>query len=130
VEILRADLSRVLYERSRDTTEYRFGDSIAAMTQTPGGVQVSFEGGAERTFDLVIGADGLHSNVRRLAFGPESQSVSYLGYHLAGWDVPNYLGLAPRVAELQPARQARQRRRHPPRPHQGQHPVRVRLPRA
>jgi 2-polyprenyl-6-methoxyphenol hydroxylase-like FAD-dependent oxidoreductase len=95
VEILRTDLSRVLYERSRDTTEYRFGDAIAAMTQTPGGVQVSFERGAERTFDLVIGADGLHSGVRRLTFGPHSQSISYLGYYLAGWEVPNYLGLGP-----------------------------------
>jgi 2-polyprenyl-6-methoxyphenol hydroxylase-like FAD-dependent oxidoreductase len=93
VEILRTDLSRVLYERSRDTTEYRFGDSIAAMTQTPDGVHVTFERGAERTFDLVIGADGLHSNVRRLTFGPESQSVSFLGYYLAGWEVPNYLNL-------------------------------------
>lgn len=93
VEILRADLSRVLYERSRDTTEYLFGDAIATMTQTPGGVQVTFEGGGERTFDLVIGCDGLHSGVRRLTFGPESQSVGYLGYHLAGWEVPNYLNL-------------------------------------
>jgi 2-polyprenyl-6-methoxyphenol hydroxylase-like FAD-dependent oxidoreductase len=93
VEILRSDLSRVLFQHSRDTTEYLFGDSIAAMTQTPGGVQVSFERGAERTFDLVIGADGLHSNVRRLTFGPESGSVSYLGYYLAGWEVPNYLNL-------------------------------------
>lgn len=93
VEILRADLSRVLYERSRDTTEYLFGDAIATMTQTPGGVQVTFEGGGERTFDLVIGCDGLHSGVRRLTFGPESQSVGYLGYHLAGWEVPNSLNL-------------------------------------
>jgi 2-polyprenyl-6-methoxyphenol hydroxylase-like FAD-dependent oxidoreductase len=95
VEILRTDLSRVLYEHSRDTTEYRFDDSIAAMTQTPDGVQVSFERGAERTFDLVIGADGLHSNVRRLTFGPEAGSVSYLGYYLAGWETPNYLNLGP-----------------------------------
>jgi 2-polyprenyl-6-methoxyphenol hydroxylase-like FAD-dependent oxidoreductase len=95
VEILRTDLSRVLYERSRDTTDYRFGDAIAAMTQTPDGVQVSFERGAERTFDLVIGADGLHSGVRRLTFGPHAQSISYLGYYLAGWEVPNYLGLGP-----------------------------------
>jgi 2-polyprenyl-6-methoxyphenol hydroxylase-like FAD-dependent oxidoreductase len=49
VEVLRTDLSRVLYEHSRDTTEYRFGDAIAAMTQTPGGVEVTFERGAERT---------------------------------------------------------------------------------
>jgi 2-polyprenyl-6-methoxyphenol hydroxylase-like FAD-dependent oxidoreductase len=65
------------------------------MTQTPDGVQVTFEGGAERSFDLVIGADGLHSGVRRLTFGPESPSVSYLGYYLAGWEVTNYLGLGP-----------------------------------
>jgi len=89
VEILRSDLSRVLYEHSRDTTEYLFGDSIAAMIQTAAGVQVSFEGGAERTFDLVIGADGLHSNVRQLTFGPLSRPVSFLGYYLAGWEVPN-----------------------------------------
>jgi 2-polyprenyl-6-methoxyphenol hydroxylase-like FAD-dependent oxidoreductase len=95
LEILRTDLSRVLYERSRATTDYRFGDAIAAMTETPDGVQVSFESGAERTFDLVIGADGLHSGVRRLIFGPDSESVSYLGYYLAGWEVPNYLGLGP-----------------------------------
>jgi 2-polyprenyl-6-methoxyphenol hydroxylase-like FAD-dependent oxidoreductase len=95
VEVLRSDLSRVLYEHSRDTTEYRFGDAIAAMTQTAGGVQVTFERGPERTFDLVIGADGLHSNVRGLTFGPESRSVSFLGYHLAGWEVPNHLELGP-----------------------------------
>jgi 2-polyprenyl-6-methoxyphenol hydroxylase-like FAD-dependent oxidoreductase len=93
VEVLRTDLSRVLHEHSSDTTEYRFGDSIAAMTQTTDGVQVTFERGTKRTFDLVIGADGLHSNVRRLTFGPESQSVSFLGYYLAGWEVPNYLDL-------------------------------------
>jgi 2-polyprenyl-6-methoxyphenol hydroxylase-like FAD-dependent oxidoreductase len=95
VEILRTDLSRVLYQHSSDTTEYLFGDSIAAMTQTADGVQVTFERGGERTFDLVIGADGLHSNVRRLTFGPESGSVSFLGYYLAGWEVPNYLDLGP-----------------------------------
>jgi 2-polyprenyl-6-methoxyphenol hydroxylase-like FAD-dependent oxidoreductase len=93
LEVLRSDLSRVLYQHSRDTTEYLFGDSIAAMTQTPDGVKVSFERGAERTFDLVVGADGLHSNVRRLTFGPDSQLVSYLGYYLGGWEVPNYLNL-------------------------------------
>jgi 2-polyprenyl-6-methoxyphenol hydroxylase-like FAD-dependent oxidoreductase len=95
LEVLRSDLSRVLYQHSRDTTEYLFGDSIAAMTQIPDGVQVSFERGAERTFDLVVGADGLHSNVRRLTFGPDSPSVSYLGYHLGGWEVPNHLDLGP-----------------------------------
>src|SRR5437867_1154402 len=76
LEVLRSDLSRVLYEHSRDTTEYVFGDSITSLTETPGGVHVTFERGAPRTFDLVIGADGLHSNVRRLAFGPEDRYVT------------------------------------------------------
>jgi len=93
VEILRGDLSRILCAASGDTTEYLFGDSIAAMTETPQGVDVTFAGGTRRTFDLVIGADGVHSNVRRLTFGPESQFVEHLGYYVAGWDVPNDLGL-------------------------------------
>jgi 2-polyprenyl-6-methoxyphenol hydroxylase-like FAD-dependent oxidoreductase len=83
LEVLRSDLSRVLYEHSRDTTEYLFGDSITAMTQQPWGVEVSFASGARRTFDLVIGADGVHSNVRRLAFGAEARFVSHLGYYVA-----------------------------------------------
>jgi 2-polyprenyl-6-methoxyphenol hydroxylase-like FAD-dependent oxidoreductase len=93
VEILRGDLSRVLYEHSRDRTEYIFGDTIAAITDRPQGVDVTFASGTRRTFDLVIGADGVHSNVRALVFGPESQFVSHLGYYVATWDVPNHLGL-------------------------------------
>ncbi|MEU7895221.1 FAD-dependent monooxygenase [Nonomuraea sp. NPDC049152] len=91
VEVLREDLSRVLYERSRNATQYIFGDSIASMTEADDGVHVTFEKGAPRTFDLVVGADGLHSNVRRLAFGPESQFVGFLGYYVAGWDLPDHL---------------------------------------
>ena len=83
VEILRGDLSRILYERTRETTEYKFGNSIASITETTDGVDVTFERGAPRTFDLVVGADGLHSNVRRLAFGDESQFIRYLGYFMS-----------------------------------------------
>jgi 2-polyprenyl-6-methoxyphenol hydroxylase-like FAD-dependent oxidoreductase len=96
LEVLRGDLSRVLCAASTDKTdktEYLFGDSIAAMTETPTGVDVTFAGGTRRTFDLVIGADGVHSNVRRLTFGPESGYVKHLGYYVAGWAVPNDLGL-------------------------------------
>ena len=56
---------------------------------------MAFERSRPRRFDLVIGADGLHSNVRRLAFGPEDRYVTHLGYYVAAWDVPNHLGLAP-----------------------------------
>jgi 2-polyprenyl-6-methoxyphenol hydroxylase-like FAD-dependent oxidoreductase len=93
LEVLRGDLARVLCDAGKDHTEYLFGDRIAAMTETPGGVEVRFESGLERRFDLVIGADGVHSGVRRLAFGPEEQFVKHLGYYVAGWDVPNEWGL-------------------------------------
>ncbi|MFJ3309373.1 FAD-dependent monooxygenase [Streptomyces sp. NPDC086549] len=93
VEIFRGDLSRILYERTRDRVEYVFDDSIASLTETPDKVHVTFERSAPRTFDLVVGADGLHSNVRRLAFGDESQFLHHLGYYVAGFDAPNHLGL-------------------------------------
>ncbi|MEU4606185.1 FAD-dependent monooxygenase [Kribbella sp. NPDC023972] len=94
LEVLRSDLSRVLYEHSRDKATYRFGDSIAGLTEHAGGVDVRFESGIEETYDLVIGADGLHSIVRRLAFGPEQDYVRHLGYYIAGWEVPNMLGIS------------------------------------
>ncbi|WP_214317207.1 FAD-dependent monooxygenase [Nonomuraea sediminis] len=87
LEIQRGDLARVLYDRTRQTCEYVFGDSITSLTQTPGGVHVTFERGGPRTFDLVVGADGIHSNVRRLAFGPESDHVRFLGHYYALVDI-------------------------------------------
>ncbi|MEU7165996.1 FAD-dependent monooxygenase [Streptomyces morookaense] len=93
LEVLRGDLARVLYEHSLPYTEYVFGDSVTALTETPAGVRADFRHGATREFDLVIGADGLHSNTRRIAFGPERSYVSHLGYYAATWQLPNYLGL-------------------------------------
>ncbi|WP_031037360.1 FAD-dependent monooxygenase [Streptomyces sp. NRRL F-5650] len=89
IEVLREDLARVLYERSAPHTEYVFGDSITGLTETASGVRVEFQSGTSRDFDLVIGADGLHSNVRRLAFGPEQDYVSHLGYYAATWALPS-----------------------------------------
>ncbi|MFD0743342.1 FAD-dependent monooxygenase [Phytohabitans flavus] len=93
VEILRGDLVRVLYEATMDETEYVFGDSITALEETADGVNVTFEHAAPRSFDLVIGADGLHSRVRSLAFGPERSYVKHLGLHCAIFTTPNYLAL-------------------------------------
>lgn len=87
VEIHRGDLARILYEHTADLCTYVFGDSITSLTQTPAGVDVTFERAAPQTFGLVIGADGIHSNVRRLAFGPERDYVRHLGYHYALADV-------------------------------------------
>lgn len=83
VEIRRGDLADLLYQRTKDSCEYLFGDSITSLTETAGGVHVTFDNHAPRTFDLVVGADGLHSNVRRLAFGPERDYVRFLGYYYA-----------------------------------------------
>jgi 2-polyprenyl-6-methoxyphenol hydroxylase-like FAD-dependent oxidoreductase len=88
LELMRSDLARVLYEHSRPTVEYLFGDSIIALDQSAAGVHVTFDKAPPRRSDLVIGADGMHSRVRRLVFGPQEQYVSPLGYYLAGWDMP------------------------------------------
>lgn len=98
IEVYRDDLSRVLYERSlalggEQPPEYLFGDTITSLAETADGVRVGFARTEPRTYDLVIGADGLHSTVRRLAFGPEPQFVRHLGYYLAGWSLPNDLGV-------------------------------------
>ncbi|MEV0766371.1 FAD-dependent monooxygenase [Nocardia sp. NPDC050435] len=81
VEILRGDLARIMYKKTLGSCEYRFGDSITALTETAAGVHVEFASGAAGTFDLVFGADGIHSRVRRLAFGPEAQFVAHLGHY-------------------------------------------------
>lgn len=93
VEILRDDLARILYAAGSDDTEYLFNDSIASLAQDDDEVRVVFDSGASRTFDLVIGADGVHSNTRRLVFGPEEDYLRHLGAYLGVWSAPNYLGL-------------------------------------
>jgi 2-polyprenyl-6-methoxyphenol hydroxylase-like FAD-dependent oxidoreductase len=83
IEILRGDLGQMLYEASRSGTEYLFDDTITGIDQDEGGVNVTFEKSAPRRFGLVIGADGLHSAVRALAFGPESGCVRPIGAYTA-----------------------------------------------
>jgi 2-polyprenyl-6-methoxyphenol hydroxylase-like FAD-dependent oxidoreductase len=93
VEIMRGDLARILHAATQSDVEYIFGDSIAAIEQHEDGVDVAFARGQSRRFDLVVGADGLHSNVRALAFGDEARFIRYLGCYISIFTVPNYLGL-------------------------------------
>lgn len=93
VEILRGDLSRLLYERTAKTVTYRFDESITALEQDARQVTVRFARGAEERFDFVVGADGLHSNVRALAFGEESRFLRHHGYRLSTFSMPNVLEL-------------------------------------
>ena len=93
VEIMRGDLAKTLYERTSDEVEYCFGDSIQALKQDDEGVDVTFERGGSRRFDLLVGADGLHSIVRTLVFGDEAQFERYCGYQFGVFTTDNYLGL-------------------------------------
>lgn len=89
IEIARGDLGRILYEATAGDTDYRFGDRITQLAQDEAGVDVTFSSGASERFDLVIGADGVHSAVRALAFGPEPEFVRYLGGYGAYFTVPD-----------------------------------------
>lgn len=94
VEILRDDLCRVLHEAVGPRVEYLFADSIASLTEDASGVDVTFVTAAPRRFELVIGADGLGSAVRRIAFGPDEQFIRPFGdLYVATFGMPNFLGL-------------------------------------
>ncbi|MFG1921249.1 FAD-dependent monooxygenase [Cryptosporangium sp. NPDC048952] len=83
IELTRTDLAAVLYRAAEHDAEFLFDDTITALHDDAGGVEVSFERTAPRRFDYVIGADGLHSTVRRLAFGPEERFVHHAGLYVA-----------------------------------------------
>lgn len=82
VELPRADLAAILLEAGRDSAEIIFGETITALRQDQDGVEVTFQDAPPGRFDLVIGADGLHSTVRRLVFGPESAFVKHMGVYV------------------------------------------------
>jgi 2-polyprenyl-6-methoxyphenol hydroxylase-like FAD-dependent oxidoreductase len=86
----RGDLAAAIYATIEHDVETIFDDSITAINQHPDGVCLSFAHAKTRDFDLVVGADGLHSNVRRLTFGPESHAEHYLGCLVAACVVDGY----------------------------------------
>ncbi|MEW1892960.1 FAD-dependent monooxygenase [Streptomyces sp. NPDC085659] len=90
VEVMRDDLTTIYYDATRDNVEYLFGDSVTSVA--PGG-EVTFEHAAPRRFDLVVGADGLHSTLRRLVFGADAGRSSFLGACFAVLGLPNVSGL-------------------------------------
>jgi 2-polyprenyl-6-methoxyphenol hydroxylase-like FAD-dependent oxidoreductase len=117
IEILRGDLVRILMDAAGDDVEYRHGDVITGMTEHANGVDVTFANSAPATFDIVVGADGLRSGVRALAFGDVDVDVRDLGYYSAyfpariaqrldGWEVmysmPAGNGVGGRAALLYP----------------------------
>jgi 2-polyprenyl-6-methoxyphenol hydroxylase-like FAD-dependent oxidoreductase len=104
VEIMRDDLSEIYYDAGRDDVEYLFGNSITGIS--PDG-EVTFEHAEPRKFDVVVGADGLHSNVRRLVFGEEAGQTRFIGAYLAVLSLPDAFGLDGRtIAHLGAGRTA------------------------
>ena len=93
LEILRGDLVDVLFEATRDRVEYRFNTRISELVEHDDGVAATLTDGTTLRADLVVGADGPHSGVRRLAFGPEENYVKPLGGYHAWFTAPDTVGL-------------------------------------
>jgi 2-polyprenyl-6-methoxyphenol hydroxylase-like FAD-dependent oxidoreductase len=93
LEILRGDLVDVLYQETKDQTEYRFDTRITEVTQSDDAVEATLTDGTKLSVDLVVGCDGPHSTVRGLVFGPEEQFVQPLGGYNAWFTAPDTVGL-------------------------------------
>jgi 2-polyprenyl-6-methoxyphenol hydroxylase-like FAD-dependent oxidoreductase len=89
--LLRSDLSKIIYDHLEKHIEVIFGDSINKIEQFPNKVAVTFRSGKIRDFILVVGADGLHSNVRELVFGNESQFEKFYGYYTSSYTIKDNL---------------------------------------
>jgi 2-polyprenyl-6-methoxyphenol hydroxylase-like FAD-dependent oxidoreductase len=90
--LLRSDLERVLYDIIAPDIEIRFGQSIEEIEQDAREVRVILTDGSSEPYDLLVGADGLHSNVREKLYGDESEFERYLGYYTSSFTIDNYLG--------------------------------------
>ncbi|MGA9488878.1 MAG: FAD-binding domain, partial [Mycobacterium sp.] len=90
ISLPRGDLAAAIYTTIEDKVETIFGDSIVTVDAHSDGVRLTLENGAPRDFDMLVGADGLHSNVRRLVFGPDEQFEHYLGCKVAACVVDGY----------------------------------------
>lgn len=90
ISIPRGELSAAIFRKIEGQIETIFGDSIASIEQTTDAVRVTFKSGVARNFDIVVGADGLHSRVRELVFGPEDRWEHYLGIKVAAFEGEGY----------------------------------------
>ena len=88
--LARGDLAETIFNTVKDKAETLFGETITALEETRAGVSVSLKSGGTRDFDLVVGADGLHSNVRRLVWGEEAGFERPVGFHAAAFECPAY----------------------------------------
>ncbi|MEM7407499.1 MAG: FAD-dependent monooxygenase [Pseudomonadota bacterium] len=96
VQLMRDDLQRVLFDAARQVAEFRFGDSITGVRMSEEKAEVSFRHAPDEAFDLLLGADGLHSNTRQLVWPADQVNAHYLGLFSAAFKLPNVLGLKDR----------------------------------
>ncbi|HXD08621.1 MAG TPA: FAD-dependent monooxygenase [Anaerolineales bacterium] len=90
--LMRGDLEAVIYDSVKDVVPIRFGTSIDQLNIVPDGVDVELSDGKSGKYDLVIGADGIHSNIRRLLWGDESRFIHFLGFYVACSIADNFFG--------------------------------------
>lgn len=90
--LLRSSLEKTLHEKVKDKVEIRFSTSITEIKQDAENVQVTFNNGNTETFDLLIGSEGLRSNTRRIAFGPDKDYELFLNYYTAAFTIENFIG--------------------------------------
>ncbi|MCS5734538.1 FAD-dependent monooxygenase [Herbiconiux daphne] len=93
IEIPRRELVGAIVEVTGDAAEWIYDDSVVAIDNRADAAEVTFSSGIRRSFDLVVGADGVRSRTRRLAMDPAGDAVQYLGYTFALYSMPNFLGL-------------------------------------
>lgn len=87
----RSDLERILYERAKSVgVAVRFGTTISSLADNGTEVAATFNDGSKRSFALVFGADGVHSRVRELVFGPEAQFGRFLGYYVGAFHIKGH----------------------------------------
>jgi 2-polyprenyl-6-methoxyphenol hydroxylase-like FAD-dependent oxidoreductase len=94
VYLRRSDLEKILYEWLLSLgVSVRFGSSVKTLNDTGSEVHVEFEDGSKDTFGLVFGADGVHSNIRKIVFGSEKKFEKFLGHYIAAFHTSNKYGI-------------------------------------
>lgn len=88
IEILRGQLAGILYEQTKENTEYIFGDFITGIAHKGSCATVSFAKGPDRDFDVIVAADGLGSKTRNIAFGKSELSIRRLGQYVSFFTIP------------------------------------------
>jgi 2-polyprenyl-6-methoxyphenol hydroxylase-like FAD-dependent oxidoreductase len=85
MSLMRPDLEAVLREQLPDGVDLRYDTTVAGIDDGPHGVRLTLTDGSTIAADLLVGADGIHSTVRRLVFGEERRFLRYLGFHVAAY---------------------------------------------